>query len=129
MIKKEVCNMTIDPKNIDPAFEHFKDFSKITGNTTGNLRKMRDEIIFKDGVFPAKYKALMAALWSVSARCEPCLTYYILKAKELGASEREVGETLAVASTMGGCVGETWALKAYQAFKSSKTSDECACDI
>jgi len=44
--------MTIDPKSIDPAYEHFKAFSKITGNTTGNIHKMREEIIFKDGVFP-----------------------------------------------------------------------------
>lgn len=34
-----------------------------------------------------------------------------------GVSEAEVGEILAVASTMGGCVGEMWALKAWKAYK------------
>ena len=29
----------------------------------------------------------------------------------------ELGEFLAVASTMGGCVGEMWALKAFKAYK------------
>jgi len=34
-----------------------------------------------------------------------------------GATEVELGEMLAIASTMGGCVGEMWALKAYKAYK------------
>ncbi|ARN84793.1 carboxymuconolactone decarboxylase family protein [Candidatus Nucleicultrix amoebiphila] len=122
--------MTIDPKTIDPAYGYFKEFAKVGLGTAGLIHQMREEVIFKDGVLPAKYKALMAALWGVSARCEPCLTYYILKAKELGASEAEVGEVLAIGSTMGGCVGETWALKAYKAFKEDKTSSiDCACDV
>ncbi|MCK8653291.1 hypothetical protein [Ralstonia sp. RRA.1] len=35
---------------------------------------------------------------------------------KLGATEHEVGEVLAVASTMGSCVGEMWALKAFKAY-------------
>jgi alkylhydroperoxidase/carboxymuconolactone decarboxylase family protein YurZ len=108
-----------DLKAIDPALELMSAFSKITRNTAGHIQKMRQEAIFTDGLFPAKVKALAAALWGISARCEPCLKFYILKAKELGATEQEVGEFLAVASAMGGCVGEMWALKAYQAVKSS----------
>ncbi|MDA8348890.1 MAG: hypothetical protein M0038_08820 [Pseudomonadota bacterium] len=33
------------------------------------------------------------------------------------ATETELGEVLAVASTMGGCVGEMGALKAYKTYK------------
>ncbi|CAM2881336.1 carboxymuconolactone decarboxylase family protein [Legionella anisa] len=62
----------------------------------------------------------------INARCEPCLTYYALQAKTLGTREEELGEVLAVVSTMGGCVGEMWALKAYKAFKEQDTMlDEC----
>ena len=101
--------------------------SKVTKNTAGHIQKMRQEAIFTDGVFPAKVKALAAALWGISARCEPCLKFYILKAKELGASEQEIGEFLAVASAMGGCVGEMWALKAYQATKNGGEQKETCC--
>ncbi len=121
--------MTVDPKKIDAAYEHFHEFSKVTGNTTRTINMMREEVIFKDGVLSGKQKALMATIWGISARCEPCLTYYVLKAKELGVTEAELGEALAVASTMGGCVGETWALKAFKAFKSSQSAYECACDV
>lgn len=118
---------TKDLKTIDPALGLMGEFSKVSQGTSTHIHKMRQEVIFSDGVLSAKIKALAATLWGVSARCEPCLKFYILKAKELGATEVEVGEILAVASTMGGCVGEMWALKAYQAFKEEKASDESCC--
>lgn len=108
---------TNDLKSIDSALGLMGEFSKLSKNTSTHLSKMRQEAIFDEGLIPAKYKALAATLWGISARCEPCLKYYILKAKELGATEAEVGEFLAISSAMGGCVGEMWALKAYQAFK------------
>nr|WP_294866237.1 hypothetical protein [uncultured Pseudogulbenkiania sp.] len=44
---------------------------------------------------------------------------HVLRAagRQLGATGKEMGEMLAVASTMGGCVGEMWALKAFKAYK------------
>lgn len=118
---------TQDLKAIDPALGLMGEFSKVTKNTAGHIQRMRQEAIFTDGVFPAKVKALAAALWGISARCEPCLKFYVLKAKELGATEQEVGEFLAVASAMGGCVGEMWALKAYQATKVGDEQKETCC--
>jgi alkylhydroperoxidase/carboxymuconolactone decarboxylase family protein YurZ len=81
-----------DLKAIDPALGLMGEFSKLTKNTAGHIQKMRQEAVFTDGVIPAKIKALAAALWGISARCEPCLKFYILKAKELGASDQEIGE-------------------------------------
>ncbi|MGE3319494.1 MAG: carboxymuconolactone decarboxylase family protein [Candidatus Berkiella sp.] len=124
--------MTITPKElemIDPAFKLMSEFSKLSQGTSSHVHMMRQEAIFCDGIFPAKFKALAAAIWGISARCEPCLKFYILKAKELGATEKEVGEILAVASAMGGCVGEMWALKAYKAFKDKGASEEECCKI
>ena len=114
-----------DLKAIDPALGLMGEFSKATGNTAAHIQKMRQEAVFTDGVLPAKVKALAAALWGISARCEPCLKFYIFKARELGASEQEIGEILAVASAMGGCVGEMWALKAYQAAQGGAPQGAC----
>lgn len=114
--------------SIDSALGLMSEFSKVSKNTSSHINKMRQEAVFTDGVFSSKIKALAATLWGISARCEPCLKYYILKAKELGATEEEVGEFLAIASAMGGCVGEMWALKAYQAFKENDAQEAC-CDI
>ncbi|HZW61682.1 MAG TPA: carboxymuconolactone decarboxylase family protein [Candidatus Babeliales bacterium] len=122
MTKKEL-------ENIDPALGLMGAFSKISQNTSGHIHKMREEAVFADGVISAKIKALIAALWGISARCEPCFKFYILKAKELGATENEVGEILAIASAMGGCVGEMWALKAYHAYKEGKGAGDSCCEV
>ncbi len=117
----------MDLKEIDPALELMKDFGRITSGMPALIEQMRKTAIFSDGSVPKKYKILTAAIWSISAKCEPCFKYYIQRAVEAGVTESELGEFLAVASTMGGCVGEMWALKAFKAFKDSdgkKASDQ-----
>jgi AhpD family alkylhydroperoxidase len=104
-------------KNTDLHTKLMKDFARIAKGTTAHIQKMRQDVIYTDGAVAAKWKALGALLWSISARCEPCLEWYVQQAVKAGATEAEFGEFLAVASTMGGCVGEMWALKAYKAFK------------
>lgn len=101
---------------IDQAFDMMKEFGQLTKGTAANIQKMRQQAIFADGVVPAKYKALAAVLWSISARCEPCITFYVQEAAKKGVTREELGEYLAVGSTMGGCVGEMWSLKAFKAF-------------
>ncbi|HHF7380189.1 TPA: carboxymuconolactone decarboxylase family protein [Legionella anisa] len=115
-------------KKIDPALGLMKDFSKISLGTTQAIQQLRQNVIFKDGVLPAKIKTLIAMVSGIDARCEPCLAYYALQAKALGAQEGELGEVLAVVSTMGGCVGEMWALKAYKAFKEQDAMGDVCCE-
>ncbi len=102
---------------IDPALDLMAEFGKLTNHTTRHVNQMRQDAIFTDGVLPARIKALAAVLWSVSARCEPCIQFYVQRAAKSGVAENELGEMLAVASTMGGCVGEMWALKAFKAYR------------
>ncbi|MGE0175011.1 MAG: carboxymuconolactone decarboxylase family protein [Oligoflexales bacterium] len=110
-------------KNIDPALTLLKEFNKATNGSADLIEKLRKQTIFSDGQVSAKYKALGAMLWSISARCEPCIRYYVQQAARLRATEGEIGEFLAVASTMGGCVGEMWALKAFKAFRDLENTE------
>lgn len=107
----------MDLKKIDPALELMKEFAKITNGMPALIEQMRNKAIFSDGAIPQKFKILTAMIWAISAKCEPCFKYYMQRAVSAGATEEELGEFLAIASTMGGCVGEMWALKAYKAFK------------
>lgn len=109
----------MDLKKIDPALELMKEFGKATNGMPALIEQMRQKTIFVDGAVPKKFKVLTAMIWAISARCEPCFKYYIHQAIKAGVTETELGEFLAIASTMGGCVGEMWALKAYKAFKDS----------
>lgn len=103
--------------DIDPSLGLIAEFGKLTKTTTPRIHAMRQEAIFAEGVLPARFKTLAAMLWAISARCEPCFKFYVQQAVKLGATEGELSEMLAVASAMGGCVGEMWALKAYKAYK------------
>lgn len=97
-------------------------------STAAHIEQMRNEALYVDGALSARVKVLSALLWSVSVRCEPCVAHYARKAVELGASREELAEMLAVAATMGGCVGETWALKAFAAARADKADgDEESC--
>lgn len=107
----------MDLKKIDPALELMKEFGKVTNGMPALIEQMRQKSIFSEGAVPKKFKVLTAMIWAISARCEPCFKYYVHQAIKHGANESEVGEFLAIASTMGGCVGEMWALKAFKAFK------------
>lgn len=113
-----------DLKSIDPALGLMAEFSKISHGTSRHIQAMREEAVFTDGVLPARVKALAAALWGISARCEPCLAFYMRQARELGATDAEVGEMLAIAVAMGGCVGEMWALKAFRAVSEKPEADD-----
>ncbi len=43
-----------------------------------------------------KTKELIAVGASVGAHCQPCLTYHVAKAKEMGLAEDEIREAIAV---------------------------------
>lgn len=114
--------------DIDPALAAIKELGALCPDTVKSVRHMRQRAIYTDGALPAKHKALAALLWSISARCEPCVRFYAAEARRLGATKEELAEFLGVASTMGGCVGETWAVKALHAFSGgSGGADGCAC--
>jgi AhpD family alkylhydroperoxidase len=72
-------------------------------------------------------KTLMALLWSIATRCEPCIRYYGYKASDLGVTEVELGEVCALATTMGACVAETWAGKAFAAAHERDAPPACSC--
>ena len=118
-------NTVVRPETHDSELAAHREFGEISHGTARHLKVMRQETLFTDGVLPARLKALAAALWSVSARCEPCIRFYMQKARELGATREEIGEMLAVASTMGGCVGETWAVKAYSTVREDLPEAAC----
>lgn len=103
-----------------------KDFARALG-TSAPMQQLRERAIYADGEVPARLKTLAALLWSVSARCEPCIAHYAGEARSRGASAAELGEILAVATAMGGCVGETWARKAWDAFHGETAGDGAHC--
>ena len=113
--------------DIDPALSALPRFAHATNGSTHEVEQMRRKYIYADGALTSKTKILMALLWSVSSRCEPCIKYYAGRAADAGATEVELGEALAVATTMGACVAETWAVKAFAAATATDQDADCVC--
>ena len=70
-----------------------------------------------DGVLDKKTKELIALAIGVSTRCDGCIGFHTKALVELGATQQEVEETLAMAIYMGGGPSLMYAADAMQAFE------------
>jgi AhpD family alkylhydroperoxidase len=57
---------------------------------------------FRDSAISLKNKEIMAISLSLLSKCEPCLKIHLEKARELGASEDEINESVDMATAFGG---------------------------
>lgn len=69
------------------------------------------------GVLDAKTKELIALALSVAARCDPCIGFHAKALVKLGATRKEVDETLGVSTYMGGGPSLMYASHAIAAFE------------
>ncbi|MEW6728507.1 MAG: carboxymuconolactone decarboxylase family protein [Pseudomonadota bacterium] len=62
--------------------------------------KALDDVAFKDGAIPRKYKELMAIVAAQITQCPYCLEVHARLARRHGATEEEIGEAVMVAVAM-----------------------------
>ncbi len=74
----------------------------------GNLGIKRffalDEQAYQPGVLDAKTKELMGLTASLVLRCDDCIAYHLIQAKEAGAKKEEFFETFNIALIVGGSI-------------------------
>ena len=59
-----------------------------------------DKLAMADGAIPAKYKELMAVAVALTTQCPYCIEIHSNKARQAGASDQEIAETVAVAAAL-----------------------------
>ncbi|MGA3017586.1 MAG: carboxymuconolactone decarboxylase family protein [Bryobacteraceae bacterium] len=59
-----------------------------------------DKAAMAAGAIPAKYKELMAVAVALTTQCPYCIEIHSKKARETGATEQEIAETVAVAAAL-----------------------------
>jgi AhpD family alkylhydroperoxidase len=107
-----------------------KDYSELTKRISGELRKLRKDIpdtmqafsalaqaATRDGALDRKTKELIALALGVAARCDGCIGFHTETLVKLGATRREVEETLGMAVYMGGGPSLMYAADAISAFE------------
>jgi AhpD family alkylhydroperoxidase len=74
----------------------------------GNLGIKRffalDEQAYQAGALDTKTKELMGLVASLVLRCDDCISYHIIQARERGASAAELFETFHIALIVGGSI-------------------------
>ncbi|MCU0236603.1 MAG: carboxymuconolactone decarboxylase family protein [Acidobacteria bacterium] len=63
-----------------------------------------DEQAYHAGALDAKTKELLGLVASLVLRCDDCIAYHLIQAKEQGASGEELFETFHVALVVGGSI-------------------------
>lgn len=69
------------------------------------------------GALDKKTKELIALALSVAARCDPCIGFHMKSLVALGATRKEIDETLGVSTYMGGGPSLMYAANAIAAFE------------
>ncbi len=63
-----------------------------------------DSDVYADGALPRKTKELLGLVASLVLRCDDCVYYHLIQAKENGVRKEEAVEALAVALVVGGSI-------------------------
>ena len=63
-----------------------------------------DGAAYQEGALPAATKELMGLVASLVLRCNDCITYHVLKAKEAGVGDDEFVEACDIALIVGGSI-------------------------
>ena len=67
-----------------------------------------------DGALSAKVKELIAFTLSIVVHCEPCIKVHLRRARQLGATEAEIAEAIAVTVVMYGGPAAVWPQRIIQ---------------
>lgn len=63
-----------------------------------------DTLSYREGALPVKTKELLGLVASLVLRCDDCVSYHLIQAKEAGVTEEELMEVLGIANLVGGTI-------------------------
>ena len=73
-----------------------------------------DHNTYLEGEVPSKYKELMGLSVSAALRCDDCINYHVIQAFRLGASKKEIEETLDISVVVAGSIVIPHLRRAYE---------------
>ena len=89
-------------------FRHFREKLNAAILSADNLVIRRffalDTQTYQPGALDAKTKELLGLVSSMVLRCDDCITYHLVRCREVGATDEELYETFSVALVVGGSI-------------------------
>src|SRR5258708_11693 len=88
--------------------QNLKKLKKLNALAPDTAKAFRafDELPYKAGAIPHKYKELMAIAGALATQCPYCIEIHSKRARDAGATEQELAETVLVSAAIraGGAV-------------------------
>lgn len=63
-----------------------------------------DTLTYEPGALDAKTKEMLGLVASMVLRCDDCVSYHVIRCKELGVTNKELFDIFSVALTVGGSI-------------------------
>ncbi len=79
-----------------------------------------DSAVYRDGALDAKTKEMLGLVASLVLRCDDCITYHVIRTKELGVSDKEFDEIMSIGLVVGGSITIPHVRRAYRSWQELK---------
>ena len=76
--------------------------------------------MYRDGALDARTKELLGLVGSLVLRCDDCIAYHAIRAKELGVNDREFDEVMSIGLVIGGSITIPHLRRAYRLWEEMK---------
>lgn len=73
-----------------------------------------DSAVYRDGALDNKTKELLGLVASLVLRCDDCITYHVIRAKENNVSSEEFDEVMSIGLVVGGSITIPHVRRAYR---------------
>jgi len=73
-----------------------------------------DSSVYRDGALDSKTKELLGLVASLVLRCDDCITYHVIRAKENHVSSEEFDEVMSIGLVVGGSITIPHVRRAYR---------------
>lgn len=82
--------------------------------------------VYQDGALPGRVKELLGLVSSLVLRCDDCILYHLKRCHEVGVSDKELEEALAIGVIVGGSITIPHLRRAFQEWDEMKTDSKFA---
>jgi len=76
-----------------------------------------DSAVYREGALDSKTKELLGLVASLVLRCDDCINYHTIRAKEVGVNEKEFDEVMAIGLVVGGSITIPHLRRAFRTWK------------
>jgi len=80
-----------------------------------------DSAVYREGALDVKTKELLGLVASLVLRCDDCIAYHAIQAKDIGVSDAEFDEVMSVGLVVGGSITIPHVRRAYTFWEELKS--------